>query len=169
MARRGSHGGRVIDMKQWLGLPGLSTTVSTDTTFGAGQIAFTAPFTILRMIIPGGLFMFDENHMVNDTITFTIGIGVISTDAVAANALPDPSSEANYPWLWWTSFDLIAISTFATEPLGSTVFRVPPLDSRSMRKVKPGQSLITIFETNGAVGAPETLVEWSQIRVLLGS
>ncbi len=172
MARRRSGGfGKTIDFKEWASLGGLSTEVASDTTALAGGLSFLAPGTILRIVGGGGLFRFDADKQIDDSLTITLGIGIVSTDAFTAGAasMPDPDDEVAYPWLWWTSFTLDSQVAAASDDAGGSLYRVPPIDSKSMRKFKPSQTLTTIIQTTGAAGAPQTIIELDNARVLIGT
>jgi len=163
--------GRTIDFKQWDGLPGLKTGFSADGIGLGGSLAFTEPATIMRMICGGGLVAMDETRQVGDRADFTYAIGIISSDAFAAGttAVPDPTSEPEYPWLYWTSWSMNAFAADGDSALGSSVFRLPPWQSQAMRKLKPGQSLFMVIEGTGFQGAPVVDVDLEQVRVLIGT
>ena len=103
------HSGRIIDYKAWDAIPSLATDVSTDTTIQGGAIAFTQSATILRC---RGFVQasFDETAQVGDLLVLIWGLGIISKDAFAAAATPDPASDPEYPWLWWGSMELHCIA-----------------------------------------------------------
>ena len=173
MARRTTRFRKTIDFKQWSSIPGLSTTLSTDQLLGGGILGFTEPATVLRMISGGGLIMFDSTRQLADRFDFGYAIGVVSSDAAAlgVTALPDPLGEPEYPWLYWHPFSLRSeeASTEASDFLGAAVYRMPAFDSRSMRKMKPGESLVMLLDCQGAFGAPATVVSLESVRVLLGT
>ena len=169
MARRSSRGGRVLDFKQWLSLPSLEATFSTDGNIGGSALAFVAPATILR--IRGSFFVqFDSTAQVGDNISVAVGIGIVSTDAAAlgATALPDPASELEYPWLWWGSMNLASEVAAAPTAWGPGA-QFMEVDTKAMRRVKPQQSLALIVEVFSATGAPVTLLKSTAMRVLVGT
>jgi len=165
MARRG----KTIDYKEWRSITGLSGAISTDTTTGGGALGFTAPGTILRA---RGRVMafFDESQQVGDIITLTWGLGIVSTDAVAAGAasMPDPADEPEYPWLWWGDMDLASNLAAGVNAWGISAQQLE-VDTKAMRRIKPGQSLVWIVQSTGAAGTPVTQLEIGQTRVLIGT
>ena len=105
-----------------------------------------------------------------DAASIGVGIGVVSSDAVSAgaSALPDPNGEADYPWLYWAQHDFFFGST-ATDPasLASSLRR--PFDIKSMRKLKPRESLVAVIQYSDISGAPPLHVEFTQTRVLVAT
>ncbi len=169
MPRRYARPGRTIDYKAWAFIPAFTTNVSADGTVSGASLAFTAPATILR--IRGFVQAnFDSNVQLGDNIRITWGIGVISSDAFTAGAasMPDPGGEAEYPWLWWGSMRLRSEVTSQVEPWGISAQRLE-VDTKAMRKMKPGQSLVMIAEVANAAGAPATDLDFGQTRVLIGT
>ncbi len=167
MARRG----RVIDFKEWRLLAGATQTFSTvGTRVASAVLAFTAPATILRIRCHDILLMLDSTQQVGDTIILTLGLGIVSSDAAAlgATALPDPGAEAEYPWLWWGQSVLRSEVAAGVNDRGSSMYRFG-VDSKAMRRVKPGQSLLWVIEASGLAGAPVTLIDVCSTRVLVGT
>ena len=171
MPRRFQSSGRTIDFKQWTSVPGLSTQVAADGLVAGGALAFTEPATILRMLGGGDLVLFNASKQADDSGDFCYAIGVVSSDAFAAGvaSLPDPTSEPDYPWLFWHFFSLESQITLGTDSLGLSSYRIPPWSSKAMRKMKPGQSLVMLLDVQGMTGAPTTIIELSPIRVLIGT
>ena len=167
MARRPfASRGRTIDYKQWSSVPGLSADVAAAGNQGGSQLAFTFPATILR--IRGGGHIGIDGGADGAANNVTVGIGIVSTDAatLGATALPDPQDEPEYDWMWWRELNVKRIvQTAETDSdIAGTVRWV--IDSKAMRKVKPGQSLIMIFQT-GTTTAID--IEMEQLRVLIGT
>ena len=165
--------GKKIDFKQWTVLPGKSVSHTTDGTniASTGGLAFTSPSTILRVRCPEILQYFDESRQVGDGIVLTYGLGVVTTDAVAAGdaSMPDPQSEPEFPWVYWTQVTLRGEITSMVEAEGTSSVRLRDIDSRAMRKMHPGQSLVWVLQRTGAFGAPVTLVTVADTRVLIGT
>ena len=167
MARRDSRG-RVIDSKLWAKVPGFSANLSADGIQGGSRMDFTAPLTILR--ICGSHFCeLDATMQVGDQMVVTYAIGIVSTDAavLGATAIPDPFDEYEYSWLYLREVHLHAQKAAAVDAWGPAA-QWFDLDTKAMRKVKPGQSLIWYTQLSGATGAPVTFVQGSALRVLLG-
>ncbi len=164
-----SRPGKKIDFKQWVGLPAITIDTNADSTQLGGSLGFTAPATILR--IRGQVMLsFDETKQAGDRMRVAVALGVISSDAFAlgTTAVPDPAAEADYPWLYWSEHFLESFVAAGEESEGSTVHRFM-IDSKAMRKMKPGQSLAWIFQLASAAGAPSTLIQTAQTRVLIGT
>jgi len=162
-------GGKKIDFKQWGSITGLIAELSANQTTISGSLAFTVPATILRF--RGYVAaMFDESMQAGDQLILTFGLGLFSTDAVAlgATAMPEPANEPEFPWIWWKEMRLDAFAAAAVSTYGSTNQRYE-VDSRAMRKVKPGESFAFVVQATGAQGAPVTLVDIGQTRVLIGT
>ena len=161
--------GRKIDFKQWTSIPGGSLNLSSNSTVGGpGLLAFTAPATILRVrghvrvaFLAAGLTATDEAQVV-------FGLGLFSSDAVAlgSTALPDPSAEAEFPWMWYGEATMYSPNADFGDPLVSVHLEI---DTKAMRKVQPGKSLAMVLQYVNASGIPGLRVIYSQLRVLIGT
>ena len=163
--------GKKIDFKQWIGLPGLSDSQTAAGTIIGGSLAFAIPATILR-IRPVRLYAaFDATQQAGDTMDLAFAIGIASTDAVTlgATAIPDPQGEVEFPWLWWGAFALRSFVNAQPSDSWGVNGQLLESDTRAMRKVKPGESLFWAIQLSGATGAPVTLIEIEQARVLVGT
>ena len=161
--------GRRTD-KAWVILPGdMIQSSATGTKLFAGSIAFSSPGTILRCRgrISG---TFDETAQVGDFLTTTFGLGIVSTDAatLGATAMPDPSGDGDYPWLWWETMDLRSSVAAAPTAYGPSAKELE-IDTKAMRRVKPGQSLVMVMEHSSASGAPVTEFDMARLRVLIAT
>ncbi len=162
--------GKTIDIKQWTSILSLRTSVqSASGTFSGAGLAFTSPFTILRM--RGSLLVYlDESAVLGDQSKIAYGIGIISSDAftLGPTAMPDPAGEADFPWLYWEEINLGLLETGDLRAFGISS-RLSNWDSKAMRKVKPGQTLAWIGQTVNITGDPPMEIQIGQTRVLLGS
>ncbi len=164
---------RKIDFKAWDILLGLNTSASVNGIVSVQALSFNEPATILRIRGSGGLVAFDQTVQAGDRGIFAVGIAIISTDAFTAGvgSVPDPMVEFDYPWLYLWSAHLEA--TFAgsaeAQALGMQTMRLPEIDTRAMRKVKPGESLVMIEELQDMTGAPTVLMRIRPARVLIGT
>ena len=149
-------------------MPAQSQTITADATFiPSGFLNFTIPATVLRargafkVAFLGGLQIADEVEIV-------VGLGIFSSDAVAAGAgsLPDPAAEGEYPWLWYGA--ILLHSGGVDEEATWAQARVD-VDTKAMRKVKPGQSLAWVAQYVDIVGTPSVRVMFDRTRVLLGT
>ena len=168
MARNFQRGQR--QTKEWTRIPGVQNAFTAAATAVGTPLDFTESRTILRMLgeytagATGGGTVAET-----DFATIAVGIGIVSTDAsaVGASAMPDPNAEADYPWLYWASHVFQFPSggdNGATE--GASIRRM--FDIRSMRKVKPRESLVFVVEYEDIAGAPPITFSAGSTRVLLG-
>ncbi len=167
---RGRRPGRVIDFKQWTAAPGLISTISTATTFSSGALSFTSPATILR--VRGYVqAMFDATKAAGDRLILTWGLGIVSTDAFTAGAgsLPDPASEPEYPWMWWGEMRLESQLAGPDGDAWGTANQRLEVDTKGMRRVKPGQTMVMVGQSTNVAGAPATLIDVGQMRTLIGT
>jgi len=130
-------------------------------------LAFSTADTVLRML---GEYTIAPTTAPTalDRAILTMAIGVVSSDAfaVGASAVPDPASEPEYPWLFWASHALHFTGTSVDGgAAGISVRR--SFDVRSMRKMKPRESLIWVSEYSDLAGAPPLTATAGITRVLL--
>ncbi len=172
MARRvfAPRPGKKIDFKQWSATPALVSTVSTDGTALGGGLDFVVPATILR--IRGFVqAIFDATMQAGDLMILTYGIAIISTDAFNAGSgsVPDPSGDPEYPWMWWGQMRLQAFVAAGHEGGWGPTGQRLEVDTKAMRKIKPSETLTTVFQRTGTAGAPATDVTIGQMRTLIGT
>ena len=159
--------------KQWSSIPSLKIDMTADGNKGGSILDFAEAATVLRMIgeyilVPTGV------ASAADDVRIGIGIGVVSSDAAAlgATALPDPIGEPEYPWLFWAVHGLyFAAATSGTAGQGPQGFGGSlrrSFDVRSMRKLKPRESLVAVVEYSDGTGTPPITIKMSNTRVLLG-
>ncbi len=104
-----------------------------------------------------------------DEARVTVGIGQFSTDAVAlgATAMPDPDDEPGFPWLYQMSHPFFYNSTSVVDAqAGLSVRRT--IDIRSMRKIKPRESIGWVTQYVDVTGAPPLQIVVGKMRVLVG-
>ena len=153
------------------------------TSTGSGNVAFTASGTgLLSSLLfaePGTVLRLRDNILITptanpvagDDCVIAVGIGIVSSDAVGvgASAMPDPANEPDYPWLWWGSWRFFAeTATLGDMAEAALTVRVD-VDSKAMRKIKPGQALATVAEYIDQVGTPPYQVASGIGRVLIGT
>ncbi len=154
--------------KAWDNIPGAQIVMAADGTFSTASLLFGEPFTVLRMI---GEYQIRSTGNVTalETAVVTVAIGVVSTDAVTAAALPDPGEEPEFPWLFWRAHTLYFGGSQSPGDAKSGAGHVrASFDIRSMRKVKPRESLVWVAQYADIVGAPALTIDQGQVRVLLG-
>ena len=164
--------GRKIDFKQWDAISSLTQTESTNVTFSGAVLSFLIPATLLRFRgwIGGN---FSGTIAAGDVMRFTAALAILSTDAfsLGATAFPDPAGEPEYPWIWWGSMRLttqVSSATKTGEGWGIPQQRIE-VDSKAMRRIKPGESLVWVGQSSEAAGAPTTEMSFGQTRVLIGT
>lgn len=166
----GRRGG-ARQMKHWHG----STDTGTGFTGTATAILSTfdigdSPGTVLRtlgnvLVAPTGGVTFGAD----DQAAITLGIGIVSSDALAvgATAMPDPGGEPEFDWLWWYKV-LVSIEDAALpgQEIGGAE-RIH-FDSRAMRKMKPRSALVLVAQYVDIFGTP-AMNALSSFRVLFGT
>ncbi len=167
MARARATGVRMG--KQWSFLGGQFTLLTVDATvIASASIDSTTAQTILRMI---GEYSISPTSapVAGDRAAVGVGIGVVSSDAFAAGSgsMPDPSAEADYPWLYWANH---TFSYAGVEPSqGGAALSVRKFfDIKSMRRMKPRESLATVVQYVNLNGDPPLTFAMGVTRVLLG-
>jgi len=157
--------------KVWKGMgTAIIQTSSTNVTgLVANPLSDTLPFTVLRMIGEYWIAPFGVNTL-NDACVWTLGIGVVSEDAatLGGTAMPDPEDEPDYPWLFWAQHFMR--QSIAAEETGGdpTMALRRSYDIRSMRKIKPRETVAMIFQFRDVNGAPSYSLMWGVTRVLVG-
>ncbi len=162
--------GKTIDYKAWLSMPSVVLGLTGDGTSVGTALSFVGPGTILRSRGRIQASLNPSGKSVDDHVKIGLGLGIVSTDVftVGGTSMPDPSGEPEYPWLWWDEFHLRAQSTTGIEVFGSSVKEIM-LDTKAMRKVKPGQSLATVIQYVNITGTPIVNISLGQFRVLIGT
>ncbi len=157
--------------KHWVGVGGNVLNFTADGTTLAQQVGGTGgladAFTVLRML--GEYTVFPTSvPAAADALEFCVGIGVVSSDAatLGSTAMPDPCDEPDYPWLYWASHPLGYNSNVLNDGLGSSEVR-KSFDIKSMRKIKPSESLVTVTQYANFVGNPPITIVLGGLRVLL--
>ena len=160
--------------KFWDGNQGSFVNVAANSTFAAGTaLAFTQPATLLRwrqeiLIAPD----MDGTLANNDVVRLTFGLAKLSTDNVAVGAagFPDPDDEPEYPWLHYFSRTFGYGATFSETMLnmGASTHR-ELIDSKTMRKIRPGESIVWVGQYVNISGTPPIDVSFGSSRCLLAS
>ena len=83
--------------------------------------------------------------------------------------MPDPATDANYPWLYWASHKLFFTSSGNSGEGGAGYSLRRSFDIKSMRKLKPSESLAFVFQYSDIAGAPPLQFTAGQTRVLLAN
>ena len=156
--------------KHWHSIPSISLAFTSSSTLQGGSLALDGPWTVIRMLgsyliapTAGGTFV------AGDAADIVVGIGVVSSDAFAAGAgsMPDPAGEPEYPWLYWKDTQFSLLGAPAGDEALSTA-RVE-FDIRSMRKIKPRESLAVVAQYADRSGNPPYTVRFGRTRVLVAT
>ncbi len=147
MARPRSTGRRTD--YQWFSFGDIENAqdISTNTAFFAGsQVNFGIPGTVMRVRGRVGLVL--DAGAVNEGGILLCALGIFSTEFVATGAANAPeifgdgaSDEAS--WLWQGSLFVTSggESAVNTNGLNASI----EIDSKAMRKIKPGQTLAMVY------------------------
>jgi len=156
--------------KRWSNIGGETpTNFTTDSTAViANVLGFTEAETVIRMI---GEYIIGLTAAAaaQDHCVLGVGIGIFSSDAVTlgGTAVPDPFGEPSYPWLYWASHPMHFPETAVNQAGAPPGSLRRTFDIRSMRKVKPRESLAMIVEYRDGSGAPPITFSPGKTRVLL--
>jgi len=158
--------------KGWLPIGNGTSAMTANGTFQVGFVNFTGPGTVLRML---GEYIIHNTATVvaDDAVLITVGIGLLSTDAIAVAAaagLPDPGEEPEYPWLYWAEHPLRFPKALSTTISGDSVSGVVrrSFDIRSMRKFKEREGLVVAVQYGNLAGTPPITITMARTRVLVG-
>ncbi len=158
--------------KQWISAQvGGTNSHTANSTNLLAALSFFDPETVLR-IRGTWQVAFRAATTALDEAIITLAIGVVSTDAAAAGAgsVPDPVSDSEYPWIFYDivhMFSPFAIDGTGSDDSGALIVR-RDIDSKAMRKIKPGQDLIMVSQYVDSNGTPAVQVS-GNTRVLIGS
>jgi len=159
--------------KQWDTLLPTIFGFTANATVGGSRIDAATSLTILRMI---GEYVITPTGVIvaGDQARICMAIGIVSTDAASlgATALPDPGDEPDYPWLYWREhafhFGAAASGTAGEGAQGAGGSVRESFDIRSMRRMKPRESLTWVFQYVNGVGLPPLQMFAAGPRVLTG-
>ena len=156
--------------KHWHVIPGVSISLTGDATFAGGGLSLDGPFTVVRML---GEYIVSSDEVApvaNDEADVCCAIGVVSSDAfaVGASAMPDPVAEPDYPWLFWASHPMFFPNS-SLEGSGASRSVRRSFDIRSMRKMKPRETLAMVIQYADTAGVPPLQFAAAQTRVLVAT
>ena len=126
--------------------------------------ASTGIFTLVTLNIPATLMRVRGNLLVmmdvgaaNDTMSVCAGIYIASDAQVTAGAaaFPSPFSIPEADWLWHQHLLLRSESGTQADAdqLGGQIVRTE-IDSKAMRKIRPNQNLMMVFDGAQLAGTP---------------
>ncbi len=158
--------------KRWNKLgTNIAQSVSADVTgVVAGSFSYEEPFTVLRIMGEYQIFPSAVN-VIDDQCAWTLGIGVFSTDAVTlgGTAMPDPEDEAEFPWLFWASHTM-TMQVAQQHSNGDPQMALRrTYDVKTMRKVKPRETVVQVFQFRDIQGAPTYDLVFGRARILIAT
>jgi hypothetical protein len=106
---------------------------------------------------------------VDERANIAMGIGVASDDAFTATALPDLSSEPEFPWIWHNWFYVSSGSLAALSTSTENLIHKVVVDSKSMRKINAGQSIFVSVQVGDVQDQTGTFDFGYGLRLLVGS
>ncbi len=165
MARPRFAGGSRM-AKDWEGITGAETHFTADATAIVGSFSPDRATTVLRIL---GSYIIGPTSAPTaaDVCAVSVGVGVVSSDALAAGAgsMPDPFGDQSFPWLYWASHPFHYASTAVVQlgPMGETRVNI---DVKSMRKLKEREALVWVADYFDFNGAPPMSFVGSALRVL---
>ena len=141
--------------KSWAGATaGTLDLVANGTTLLGGSIFADEAVTAMRTLTEYIIYP-TTAPVIGDKVIIHVGIGVFSTDAVAAGSgsLPDPGAEPDYPWMYWASHPFGFSGTDPDTGTPNAAVRAT-IDIRAMRKMNKRQSTQFVVEYQDVSGAP---------------
>ena len=154
--------------KQWGSIPAANITIAANSTVAPAAFGVVEAQTVMRML---GEYVIGVTPAtpptLGDKVGIAVGLGVISSDAFAAVATPDPAAEPEYPWMYWASYCLSFNEGAAVQRTGTLGGLRVSFDIRSMRKMKPRESLAWVIQYVDIVGTPSVDIEIAHTRLLL--
>jgi len=122
-----------------------------------------AQMTLLRTII--GI---DVGRTISDSgegsEVISLGIGIASQEAFAADSLPDPEVDTDFPtrgWIWRARYRVFGFAADAAQYMTRRI----DLDIRSQRKLENGEAFMN-FSLRAVVGAGSAVRVTGMIRQL---
>ena len=160
--------GRRVDYV-WEGIGAGGATASVTTTAILQEIVAIADARTLYRVRGELLAFLTTSGAANSVKMLAVGLIVVSTEALAAGvaSISSPLSDLNAPWLWHGF--MICGRTTVTE--GEDSFMTSnrlTVDSKSMRRLKPNQSIVFVAQPQNLAGT-ETIQISMGFRVLTGS
>jgi len=138
--QRQSHGSGQRRLTAWdEGVAELSETTVT----ASGTLLWNAGVTLVQesratVVRTRGLvdaFIIGPGIADGDGFAGAHGIGIVSSDAFAAGAVPDPLTDSSWPgWLWYEHFEIRDPDVSNAATRSSSGFQRSVIDSKAMRK-----------------------------------
>jgi len=136
--------------------------VILDSTFAVGAGLFDAPFTIVRT---RGLVMIkSDSEAATETPFGALGMAVVSAPAAAGGvgSIPTPiSEESSELWFLWEPF--IAPVVFGSAVGINKIDQTHYFDSKAMRKVEDGNTVVFVLENASALHGLEYVIKFRML------
>ncbi len=135
-------------------------SLSSVNTFGDSStfVTFNQPGTLMRTRGAGTVVM--DPGAAGDEMVVGLGLIIVQSDAVVAGAgsVPSPIEDAEAPWIWLRHVPLA--SGDASAQNGADVNQADrfEIDSKAMRKIKPGQTMTFVMDGVISGGTPSATV-----------
>jgi len=145
---------------------GQAFSSATPTAWDTGSTVIE-PVTIVRL---RGQFNFylESASAISSGFSIAVGIGITSSDAFTAGALPEPGAldDLSWPWLWHQFLDVRAITaTIADGANAGAIYARVEIDGKAMRKQNPQETLFGVTQTIAESGTA-TARMFARVRVL---
>jgi len=129
-------------------------------------LAFTFAETILRT--RGHVFLQLDSGGADERVLVAVGLIVVSTNAFTAGAasLPSPVDDGEDDWLWHSYLSLSVLAEVAISD--QAMFQRQEIDSKAMRKVRPGEVLAFMAEIADVSDNAGTIDLMYGTRILFG-
>jgi len=154
--------------KSWDGISGAEFHFTADGTAELGNLTFTRPVTVLRMLGEYTIGVTGAPAAV-DSVIIGVGVAVVSTDALAAGtgSLPDPFGDQTYPWLYWAAHAFHYTDTNLNSASASASIR-KEISVKSMRKIKGDrEAIVWVANYFNIAGNPPMSIVGSALRILV--
>ncbi len=162
VSRRGVIRGRVGPRRatQWVAstLESAVTALAASTAILDQSFGFSEPATIVR--VRGALWVSSDQNSATERINGSIGFAVVTDEALAvgvtAMPIPETNKGSDVWFLWEPFFNDVRFST--ASGFQPRTFERTVLDSKAMRKVDDGKSVVVMLENGAATGMQFLLV-----------
>ncbi len=172
MARRHgfTRGNSIVAHKEWSHMSGTLNNLDNapgTVLLGPESIQANIALTLLRV---RGLWSLElDATAADERVIVTAGMIIVSENAAGAGAasVPAPATDFAEDWLWWGAQEVSAGQEAAVVSDG--LFSRMVLDSKAMRKLKPGENVVFVTEVDRSVDQGGNTDGLYSVRVLFGS
>ena len=156
--------------KQWKGIDSGGGILTANGTTLLGGLGISRSSTILRCVSGFTAGIGNVAPVAEDEADLTIGLGIISSDAFAlgSTAVPDPEDEPDFAWLFWKHYSFW-FPTTTQDPSSQSSSVRESFDIRSMRKIRPRETLAWMIQYADVAGTPVLHFNVESTRVLVAT